>query len=139
MSTSTSNPYDILLAGVYAGFLLAAILNGLLLRIYGLKGLPIGILTNTVMHISFLEGAEYIDRGQNPPITQIIIAAIYFILLTSICTWFIYLAMKKKRRSPEFVSSLNLFLCSVFFWELFIPALFVLIVLLIPSREERQV
>ena len=138
MNIHETNPYDILLAGVYAGFMLAAILNCLLLKLYGLKGLPISVLTNTVMQATFLSGFSVIDRGKSPPLFQMVVAMIYFILLTSIWSGGTYIILKRKGRSPEIPSSLALFLCSIFFWEFYIPALFALFILLIPARDIRK-
>lgn len=137
MIQTNTNSYDYLLAGIYTGFVLSAILNSLLLKLYGLKGLPVGILMNAVMHITFLEGISSIDRGKSPPLIELLIAVIYFLLITSITAFATYNILRKKHFSPEVLTAINLFLCSVFFWELAVPAFCLLIVLLLPSREER--
>jgi len=129
------NPYDFLLIGVFTGYLLAAILTWMVLKIYGFKGLFLGLLTNAIVHITLVTSNELVARARMPSSETLVSTVLIFSLFNLIFSGGIYIVMKRKGRHPEFVAALALLISSIFSWALYVPTLFALIVLLIPQKE----
>ena len=129
------NPYDFLLLGVFTGYLLAAILTWMVLNLYGLKGLLLGLPTNAIVHFTLIMSNELTSRARMPSSETLIWTILIFTLLNLAFSGGAYILMKGKRRRPELTAALGMFISSIFSWDLYIPALFALIVLLIPQKE----
>lgn len=134
----TDNPYNILLITVYTGYILTALLTVYLIKQIGFRGIYIGIVSNALIHLNLIFNGERIYLDSSPDISDVIRSTLFLIVLNLIITVGTYHLLKYKKYSAEIPAVLGLLLSSVFFWECYIPAVFALVILALPPRNEWQ-
>jgi hypothetical protein len=130
-----NNPLDILLLLVYFAYLLVALVSYFLMRELGYKGMLLGLMANSMVHLNLIVNGERLSVGQMPSGLTTVKQFAYLLcinLLIVIGTW---LVLGHKERSRELPTAIGLLLSSIFFWEFYIPALFALVILALPARE----
>ncbi|MBU1023501.1 hypothetical protein KKB99_04345 [bacterium] len=132
----TENPYNILLITIYTGYLLTALLTLYLIKQIGVRGAYAGILSNALIHLNLVFNGERIFLGSRPDTMDVLKSALFLVILNLIITIGTYHILKIKKYAADIPAVLGLFISSVFFWELYIPAIFALIILTLPSRHE---
>ena len=135
----TENPFDILLITVYVGYLLTSLLTLYLIKQIGIRGAYIGIFSNALIHLNLVFNGERIFLDSIPGTMDVLRSVIFLVILNLIITIGTYHILKIKKYAAEIPTVLGLFLSSVFFWECYIPAIFVLIILTLPPRTNGQI
>jgi hypothetical protein len=134
-----NNPLDILLLLVYVAYVLVAFVSYFLMRELGYKGMLLGLMANSLVHLNLILNGERLALGQMPSGLVTIKQFAYLLcinLLIVVGTW---LVLGHKERSRELPTAIGLLISSIFFWEFYIPALFALVILALPERENQLI
>lgn len=134
-----TNPLDILLLLVYVAYVLVALVSYFLMRELGYKGMLLGLLANSMVHLNLVVNGERLAVGQMPSGLVAIKQFAYLLIINLLIVIGTWIVLGHKKRSRELPTTIGLLLSSIFFLEFYIPALFAVVILALPSREQEPV